>query len=454
MTLAYFTICSRNYLAYALTLRASLLAAEPRAAFFIVLADEAVEGGDPCEGILPASALAAFAAPRVTGASPGSPAFPDFWDMAFRYTVLEFNTAVKPFAFEHLFDRLGVNAAVYLDPDILVLAPLEPVTRALAEGAEAVLTPHLTAPLDDDRSPSTEDILRSGVYNLGFAAFANRPEARAFIGWWATRCATDCFVDPTRGLFVDQKFAERAPEFIAKTAVLADPGLNVAYWNLKHRPVARGEGGWTAAGAPLSFFHFSGVVPGDASVFSKHQNRLRPADLGEGRALLGDYLARLEANGHARWRDVPYAYDRYTDGSLIPPAARRLYAREAKPGNATRAALFAPDYARLNALSAEVDQDEAAPITALMHEVWRARADLRAAFPLGSASGRRGFVRWFLLHGEKEARASEIFLAPARAGGAGPGAVERAARGVYERLPAGLRTIARKTLSPPAKPRR
>ncbi|MEX0644825.1 MAG: hypothetical protein WD076_05915 [Parvularculaceae bacterium] len=469
MTLAYFTICARNYLAYALTLRASLLAAVPGAQFYIFLADEPVAGGDPCDGIIPAAALAGFAAfssdqPETTS-SQSAPARADYADMAFRYTVMEFNTAVKPFAFAHLFDRLGVDAAIYLDPDILVLRPLEAVTDALAAGAEAIFTPHLTAPLADGLSPSDEDIARAGVFNLGFAAFANRPEARAFIRWWAGRCATDCFVDLERGLFVDQKFCERAPSMIEKTAILADPGLNVAYWNLKHRPVARGPDGWTAAGAPLVFFHFSGVVPGDPTVFSKHQNRFSPKDLGPGRALFAEYLARLEANGHKRWRDVPYAYDRYTDGTPIPPAARRLYARgggaasrsfsplpftgegDARLGESARSdkrALFAPNYDALNALSADVVQDEGAPVTLFMREVWLGRADLQAAFPLSSASGRRGFCRWFILNGEKEARASEILLAPARAAGAGPGPLERAARGIYQKLPEKLRRRRRK----------
>ena len=41
----------------------------------------------------------------------------------FRYTLLELNTAVKPWMFEHLFER-GYDRVIYLDPDIVVYSPL------------------------------------------------------------------------------------------------------------------------------------------------------------------------------------------------------------------------------------------------------------------------------------------------------------------------------------------
>ena len=425
MNTAYFTICSRNYLAHALTLRDSLLAAKPGAKFRIFLADEPIEGTPPCEGIIQAADLN----------------LPDYSDMTFRYTVMEFNPAIKPFCFEYLFDREGAEHVVYLDPDILVLRPLEHVTEALANGADAVLTPHITAPPPEDgKTPSDLDLLRSGTYNLGFAAFANRPETRRFIRWWARKCETKCVSDLAQGLFVDQKFAEFVPSFVERTIILRHPGYNAAYWNLTEREITREDNGWHAAGAPLHFFHFSGVVPEDRSVFSKHQERFTINSIGAANLLLQEYLDRLAHNRAAAWSDVSYGYDQFSDGTLIPTEARRVYMRDKASGRTP--VPFRADYERLNARSPLVDQDPGIPITAFMEEVWRGRPDLQSAFPLSSTKGRKSFHRWFLSNAEQEHRASVLLRAPARASGVGSG--ESTLRAIFGCLPRPVQRIMRR----------
>ena len=42
----------------------------------------------------------------------------------FRYSILELNTAVKPWAFRWLFEHDDAAQVVYLDPDIQVFAPM------------------------------------------------------------------------------------------------------------------------------------------------------------------------------------------------------------------------------------------------------------------------------------------------------------------------------------------
>ena len=50
----------------------------------------------------------------------------DCWpEFAFKYTCLELNTAVKPFAIGKLFRQCGYERLIYLDPDIVVYRPLE-----------------------------------------------------------------------------------------------------------------------------------------------------------------------------------------------------------------------------------------------------------------------------------------------------------------------------------------
>jgi glycosyltransferase involved in cell wall biosynthesis len=388
MNIAYFTICSRNYLAYALTLRKTLKESDPGAEFFIYLADDG-EGTERAgdAAIIPVAEIA----------------MPAIWDMALRYTVMEFNTAIKPFCILDLWDKRGFDAAVYVDPDIMVLRPMAAVEAALRDGADCVLTPHLLQPLDDDYHPDDIQILRTGVYNLGFGAFANRPGARRFVDWWAKKCETDCVVDLENGLFVDQRLADYAPAFCERAHILREPGYNVAYWNLKHREIAKTAEGWRAGGAPLVFFHFSGVVPGDPTVFSKHQNRLEVGDIGEARELLALYLSLLDANEHDHWRTIAYAFDRFSDGVRITPDMRRVYAKSHHAPLKSRERALRPRYELFNAL-APVAHDGAKdfPVTRLMHEIYLGRKDLHDIFPLQTVEGRRGFSAWFLSSAPEE----------------------------------------------------
>jgi len=136
--------------------------------------------------------------------------------------------------------RQGYDRVIYLDPDILVIDRLVDVERLLDEGAAAVVTPHLTAPLDDDELvPSDLHILRAGAYNLGFLALGNLPASDDFIHWWEGKLEHGAASDQARGLFTDQRWVDLAPGMFGEFAILRDVGYNAAYWNLPHRPITR-----------------------------------------------------------------------------------------------------------------------------------------------------------------------------------------------------------------------
>lgn len=396
----YFTICARNYLAYAKTLRASLLAVEPQAKFWTVLIEDRRDQPEAVENVLYASELG----------------IPSFWDMALRYSVMELATAIKPFVFLHFLESEEAGAAIYLDPDIQVFAPLAEVHALLRNGTPAVLTPHSTVPLDDGGDPDDLRLLRTGAYNLGFAAFSAAPAALDLLRWWAGQCETRCVVSVEDGLFVDQKFMDLAPCYLPGTAILHHPGYNVAYWNLPSRKLALAGDGWTVNGEPLIFFHFSGVVPGDPRVFSKHQDRYTAASVGPAAALLRGYLDHLQQHGHAAHAKLPYSYGVYDDGAPIPEFARRVYAEcQPRPNRRlTRAKAFCADYSALNAAAPELARLGRTPVTRLAYAIWRNRADLQAAFPLQSPESATAFARWFIDGGPREHAISEGFVRPVR----------------------------------------
>jgi glycosyltransferase involved in cell wall biosynthesis len=386
---AYFTICSANYLAYAKTLHGSLLANDPAAAkrFRIVLVD----------GRLSAEVEASLPCPVIYAEDLG---IPQFWDMAFRYSVMEFNTAVKPAAILHLMDQ-GFGRVMYLDPDIYVTKPLRHVHQAHDAGAQVVLTPHSMSPLEDSFDPDDVRLMRTGAYNLGFISCADHKESRALMEWWHRRMLRDCRVDLENGLFVDQKFMDLAPCYGKDVHILQHPGYNVAYWNLASRPVSKRGSRWKVGSHDLHFFHFSGVVPGDASVFSKHQNRFGVKDIGELRALLETYLKAIEESGHEAFRKIPYAYGRYLDGQPISDIVRRVYAANHGSSSATREAMFQPDFGWLDEPASDVPRGRM-PISRLMSQIWTERPDLYRSFHLADENGREAFCRWFLHAARRE----------------------------------------------------
>ena len=191
-----FTIVSRNYAAQAATLMESLAAAEPGVRRVVVATDGPIPGLEPLAEVIDAAAV-------------GAP----FAAMSVYYDALELNTAVKPYVFGHLMAQPGVGSVTYLDPDIYVFKPLDAVRAGLAE-AQLMLTPHTLRPLLGDANPNDRDLLRAGVYNLGFCAARNEPKIHDLMAWWADRCRFDCRVDLAGGLFTDQKWMDLAPGFV------------------------------------------------------------------------------------------------------------------------------------------------------------------------------------------------------------------------------------------------
>ncbi|MES2073909.1 MAG: glycosyltransferase family 4 protein [Pseudomonadota bacterium] len=389
---AVFTIVSLNYGAFAKTLMESLSAAHPEWDRHVLLVDQ-------CED--PASVGGELFSAMTVEQLP----LPKMREFLFRYGIMELNTAAKPYMFAHLRHQ-GYDRVVYIDPDILVLDRLVDVERLLDEGAAAVVTPHLTAPLDDGREPSELDIMRAGAYNLGFLALGSLPASDAFIQWWEDKLEHGAVSDPARGLFTDQKWVDLAPGMFGGFAILRDPGYNVAYWNLPHRPVTRQGQAWLAGGQPLRFFHFSGFDPLNPQPFSKHQNRLTLDSIGEARELALDYASRVLGHGLAEFRKRPYAFGRFSDGTPIPTAIRVLYREDPNVRFQAGADPFDSGAYFVNG--------EAGGLPAILRGIWLEHQHLQRAFPDPLGSSRLAFYQWFADAGGVEVGVPEAYILPVR----------------------------------------
>ena len=375
------TIVSKNYLAHARAWAEGLRAVHPDWSPVVLLVDEIDGRFDP--DAEPFECLLADALP-----------VPDFRRMAFRYSILELNTALKPTLLQLLFERdPEVERVLYLDPDLQFCAPLHAVEDALERGASFVLTPHLTAPLDDGHLPGEDEILLAGAYNLGFIALRRDARSEALLGWWQERLARECIVDLPAGRFVDQRWMDLAPGIFGGAALLRDPGYNVAYWNLRHRRITEVRDGWQVDGRPLAFFHWSGFDPLHPERLSVHQDRFAGTqELGDLRTLALQYADALHRHGFEGVRDWPYAYGSFSNGVTIPPAVRHAYrnrpALEAAGGDDP----FALDPARFNEAAPELGRREPT-ISVTMASEWRRRTDLQRHFPDLGGAKKRGAQR-------------------------------------------------------------
>jgi hypothetical protein len=286
----YFTICTANYLPYAKTLAQSLMQADPTAQFAIFLMES---GKRPATPKIPGLKVISVASVGVSTLE----------DMTRRYSVFELSCALKAFCFDYVFDKMGFERAVYLDSDILVLRKFTDVEEAFDAGASGIFTPHITRSLNGGKygglHPNDETIHNAGIFNLGFAAFCNVPDARNFIAWWREKVRGNCYNDGKRGLCADQKFCDFAPAFMDHVKILRHPGYNIAYWNFEQRPLRHDLDGYWTDRYPVHFMHFSGFDPHNPGMVSIYQNHARTNDIGITGELFGAYAQLLSKNGLA-----------------------------------------------------------------------------------------------------------------------------------------------------------
>src|SRR5262249_31758808 len=206
----------------------SYLDHDPGARFYLLVLDGLPDGEEPGAG--------------VTVVRSEQLGLPNDREMRFKYDVVEYCTAVKPYFLSMILNQSGEEAVVFLDPDILVMRPLIEVKEALAS-ASIVLTPHILTPIPrDGLRPTETDIMISGVYNLGFVALKKSAESAAFLHWWEDRLEDGFRIDVPNGLFTDQKWVDLVPVLFPSTAILRNATYNVAVWNM-HEPRIDAIGG-------------------------------------------------------------------------------------------------------------------------------------------------------------------------------------------------------------------
>lgn len=310
-----FTICAKNYLAQAFTLRESFYRHNPNCDFFIFLSDDP-EGLNANENelvLLEDSWL------------------PDWKKMAFKYNVIEFSTSIKPFCFKKLFLQ-NYDKVIYLDPDTYVTYPLDEIFNFL-DTKSIVLTPHYcNIQTDYTGSITEEEILFVGIYNLGFGAICNNEVGGKIVDWWMNRLANKCYADKIDALHVDQKWMDFIPGFFPNdTLITHHMGINPAIWNLHERELMIENNHYlvrnnlSKESFPLLFFHFSGFDPFNPKLINRRHPKYNTDVYPSYIPLFEEYIQGIYKNGYEKYSKMGYSYNSFQDGENILPLYRRLY---------------------------------------------------------------------------------------------------------------------------------
>ncbi len=382
------TIACRNYLAQARALFASVRRHEPAARLYLLVLD-----GHPDEVEVD---------PAITVVDPAALPIPDFSAMSFKYGVVEFNTAVKPYFLSLLMREFDEEEVVYFDPDIIVMRRLDELKRDLG-GASILLTPHITRPIPaDGLTPSDQDIMISGAYNLGFIGVRRGEETERFLRWWEERLEDGCRIDVGNGLFTDQKWIDLVPGLFPGTRVLRDESYNVAFWNLHERQIGTEGDDYTVNGRPAAFFHISGFDPLRPDRLSKHQTRTQVEEGSGLERLLNDYAGRLARHGWEEAARIPYGYARFDDGVEIHPLLRKLYLELTPEQRAQFGDPFRTSGGKTFREWATRPRREAGGLSYFVQKVYEARIDLQEAFPDARGRDRDALVEWARTQGPIE----------------------------------------------------
>jgi hypothetical protein len=335
---AVFTICASNYYGLAQVLKQSVMRSNPDVEFFVFIADEIPElvrhkfGDDVIDATV------------TVGAAIGHE---KFREMAFKYNLTEFCTAIKPFCFQHVFTLTGVDKVIYLDPDILVFSALDEIFSIL-ETRSVALTPHVVFPSLYEGKRPDRGLLATGLFNLGFLGLARSDVSSNLLAWWGSRLRDQCFIDGHDALFTDQKWMDFIPSLFPSEAIcyFRSMGTNMAPWNFHERQiVVESDGSFSvirrahpdSSGdirtvAPtrdkLVFVHFSGF---DYKMFCEGkvaQYNIDGLDIHDDLApIIECYMHELQAlnNVVVSFLGTPYGYARFENGKPILAFHRRLY---------------------------------------------------------------------------------------------------------------------------------
>ena len=240
----------------------------------------------------------------------------------------ELTCALKPRLLRFLLGE-GADAVVYVDSDTDIHGSLDHVG---AVGRAGAASPSRRTCSHQHRSTMFAQrvaIAKVGMYNSGLIAVG--ASGAEFLDWWASRLRWDCLFAEPVGTHADQRWLDWVPLYF-RHAVVRDPGLNVAHWNLHERRLVFADDRFTVNGEPLRSFHFAGFDPLRPERVSQYfwlpYFRIDLDDGALARLCWQNARTSCSSAGHEQGRKTPYRYNQSAAGTGLGEWERRVY-REA-----------------------------------------------------------------------------------------------------------------------------
>lgn len=236
-------------------------------------------------------------------------------NLEFKYTIVEFNTCVKPAFYQYLFS-LGYENVIYLDPDIECYDKLS-YLDILLETYLIVLTPHK---ITSKKSSFFDEnaFLNNGIYNLGFIGMHKSTETDRFLKWWDLALKDGCYLDYGKGFATDQIWLNLVPVYFDKVYISKHPGMNIAFWNIDERNISDNL---TVDSKKIQFIHYSSmsinckkelldkifsISPMLKDIYSSHVNTVKSFDF-------------------ELYSSQKYKFDYFDNDMRIPSSLKRFY---------------------------------------------------------------------------------------------------------------------------------
>lgn len=300
-----FTICANNYLAHAKILATSFKKHNPKVTFCIAILDKPNE----------ALEYDSLGADEILWIHELLPQL--VTELKDTYSIAELCTVVKPKLFTHFF-RKDYGTVLYIDPDIKVFAPFAEVFSALQEN-QMVLTPHICSPTGNVGHPQDKDLMRTGIYNLGFLAVNKTQQIQSFVHWWDKRVRAFGFHDLKKGFFYDQIWLGYAPAFLDRVFILRHLGYNVANWNLHERKIIQEDGRYFVNDDqnPLIFFHYSHFKMENLPILASYNQNFNLDNRADLQPIYMEYKEDLLQNRYDALKDISYEFGKKTTPDSI-----------------------------------------------------------------------------------------------------------------------------------------